>query len=112
MGGGSVPGRNGGRAAYSPASKGERAGIVTCGSAYRCCRIAERAIVEAGLPLTRLPMTPYPELGAALTRHLARLAISSDLVPPLERLTGWLARPEAPRAHGHAAARLARERHT
>lgn len=65
--------------------EGERSGVVTYGSAYRCRAIAERALAEAGLPPTRLPMTPYPELGAALGRHLACLAISSDLETPLER---------------------------
>ncbi len=64
---------------------GARAGIVTYGSAYRCRVLAERALAEAGLPLTRLPTTPYPALGAALAGHLACLAISSDLETPLER---------------------------
>ncbi len=62
---------------------GARSGIVTYGSAYRCRVVAERAIAEAGLPLVRLPTTPYPELGTALARHLACLAISSDLLTPL-----------------------------
>jgi glycosyltransferase involved in cell wall biosynthesis len=61
---------------------GERSGIVTYGSEYRCRVVAERAIVESGLPLRRLPMTPYPELGGVLARHLACLAISSDLLTP------------------------------
>lgn len=62
---------------------GEREGMVTYGSAYTCRVIAERAIAEAGLPLERLPTTPYPELGAALARYLACLAISSDLLTPV-----------------------------
>lgn len=63
--------------------EGARAGVVTFGSRYRCRALAERALVEAGLPLTRLPTTPYPELGAALAQHLACLAISSDLPTPV-----------------------------
>lgn len=65
--------------------EGERSGVVAYGSHYRCRAIAERALAEAGLAVTRLPMTPYLELGAALGRHLACLAISSDLEMPLER---------------------------
>jgi hypothetical protein len=62
-----------------------RKGIATYGSAYACRQVAERAMAEARLPLTRLPTTPYPKLGALLNRFLACLAISSDLDLPLER---------------------------
>lgn len=62
---------------------GARAGIVTYGSQYRCREIAERAIVEAGLPLERIPMTPYVELGILLARYLACMAVSSDLLVPV-----------------------------
>jgi hypothetical protein len=62
---------------------GVRAGIVTYGSEYRCRVVAERAIRGANLPLVRLPTTPYSDLGGLLSRHLACLAISSDLVLPL-----------------------------
>lgn len=62
---------------------GDREGVATYGSEYRCRVLAERALREAGLPLARLPTTPYPELGAVLARHLACLAISSDLLMPL-----------------------------
>ncbi len=64
---------------------GERAGLVTYGSAYLCRVIAERAIAEADLPLARVQTTPYPELGAVLARYLACLAVSSDLLTPLAR---------------------------
>jgi hypothetical protein len=63
---------------------GPRSGIATYGSAYLCRVVAERAIADAGLPLERLGMTPYPELGAALGRFLACMAVSSDLCVPLE----------------------------
>jgi glycosyltransferase involved in cell wall biosynthesis len=65
-------------------AEGERGGVVSYGSAYRCRAIAERAITEAGLPLDRLPMTAYASLGAVLSRYLACLTISSDLLVPLE----------------------------
>lgn len=155
---------------------GPRQGVVTYGSAYVCRKLAERALVAARLPLTRLPFTPYPELAPLLSRHLAALAISADLGGPhwlrgalrrvparfvpmrpglepmaklfeaagagccpvaddmedlgplgfvegqsaitfrtyrelVEKLDHWLARPEELRALGHAAARLAHERH-
>lgn len=64
---------------------GPRDGVTTYGSAYLCRVIAERAIVEAGLPLTRIQMTPYPELGEVLARFLACMAVSSDLCVPLEQ---------------------------
>lgn len=58
---------------------GPRQGVVTYGSAYVCRQIAERAIWDAKLPLTRLAMTPYLELGTVLNGYAACLAISSDL---------------------------------
>ena len=61
-----------------------REGMVTFGSAYLCRQIAERAVAEANLPLTRLPMTPYLELGAQLNRFLACMAISADIALPVE----------------------------
>ncbi len=64
---------------------GARQGVATYGSAYLCRQIAERAAVDAGLPLTRLPMVPYFELGAHLARFLACMAISSDLVASVEQ---------------------------
>lgn len=60
-----------------------RDGLATYGSAYRCRVAAEQALAEAGVPVHRLPTTPYPQLGKALSRHLACLAISSDLLDPL-----------------------------
>jgi hypothetical protein len=60
-----------------------RKGIATFGSAYTCRQLAERAMTEAGLPLTRLPTTPYPALGAKLNRFLGCLAISSDIEVPV-----------------------------
>lgn len=64
---------------------GPRAGLVSYGSAYRCRLIAERAIVEAGLSLDRIPMTPYTDLGRVLNRYLACMAVSSDLLVPVEK---------------------------
>jgi len=63
---------------------GPRAGLVSYGSAYRCRLIAERAIVEAGMTLDRIPMTPYLELGGVLNRYLACMAVSSDLLVPVQ----------------------------
>ncbi|HEX4933575.1 MAG TPA: hypothetical protein VFV33_10385, partial [Gemmatimonadaceae bacterium] len=40
-----------------PTRSGRRSGIATYGSAYACRRIAERAVRDARLPLTRLPTT-------------------------------------------------------
>lgn len=60
----------------------QRAGVVSYGSVYRCRRIAERAIREDGLSLERIA-TPYPDLGSALNRYLACMAVSSDLLVPL-----------------------------
>lgn len=62
-----------------------RKGIATYGSAYTCRQLAERAMTDARLPLTRLPKTPYPELGEKLNRFLGCLAISSDIEVPLAR---------------------------
>ncbi|MFO1017926.1 MAG: glycosyltransferase [Hyphomonadaceae bacterium] len=67
---------------------GARAGIVTYGSAYACRVLAERAVRDAGLPLTRVEMTPYPELGAVLGRYLACMAVSSDLDVPVSARAG------------------------
>lgn len=63
---------------------GARAGIVTYGSKYLCRQIAERALREAGVALTRLDTTPYPALAGELSHFLAGMAVSSDLVAPLE----------------------------
>jgi len=62
-----------------------RKGIATFGSAYACRQVAERAVTEAGLPLTRLPTTPYLKLGARLNRFLGCMAISSDIDMPLDQ---------------------------
>jgi hypothetical protein len=62
-----------------------RKGVVTYGSAYTCRQLAERAITDARLPLTRLDTTPYLKLGAKLNRFLGCLAISSDIEVPLEQ---------------------------
>lgn len=62
-----------------------RDGVVTFGSAYLCRQIAERAVVDARLPLTRLPMIPYFELGAHLNSFLGCMAISADIEIPVER---------------------------
>lgn len=64
---------------------GAREGVVTFGSAYRCRQIAERAVTDANLPLARLPMIPYFELGVQLDRFLACMAISADIEFPIER---------------------------
>lgn len=76
---------------FAVAGPGARAGIASYGSLYRCRAIAREAVVRAGLDLRRLPPTPYPELGAALSRHLAALTISADLLVPLA-LRDWLDR--------------------
>ncbi|MFP5356270.1 MAG: glycosyltransferase [Gemmatimonadota bacterium] len=69
-----------------PTRFGRRSGIASYGSAYTCRQVAERALRDAGIPLTRLPTTPYLQLGARLNRFLGCLAISSDLeVPPQQR---------------------------
>ncbi len=62
-----------------------REGAVTFGSAYMCRKIAERAVADAHLPLTRLPMTPYLQLGERLNQFLACMAISADIEVPIER---------------------------
>lgn len=64
---------------------GRRRGIATYGSAYPCRQIAERAVRDARLPLTRLPTTSYLELGARLNRYLGCMAISSDIALPLDQ---------------------------
>lgn len=64
---------------------GRRAGIATYGSAYACRQLAERALRDARLPVTRLPTTPYVTLGTTLHRFLGCLAISSDIDLPLDR---------------------------
>lgn len=64
---------------------GRREGIAAYGSAYACRQIAERAMRDAGLPLTRLPTTPYLKLGARLNRFLGCMAVSSDLGVPLDQ---------------------------
>jgi len=69
-------------------SEGARAGIVTYGSAYACRVVAERAMRDAGLPLTRVEMTPYPALGGVLARYLACMAVSSDLDVPVSARSG------------------------
>lgn len=66
-----------------PTRSGRRSGIATYGSAYACRQVAERALRDAGIPLTRLDTTSYLQLGARLNQFLGCLAISSDLeVPP------------------------------
>ncbi|MGH6951456.1 MAG: glycosyltransferase, partial [Vitreimonas sp.] len=65
--------------------EGPREGVVSYGSAYACRVAAERTLAEAGLPLSRIAMTPYVELGNVLSRFLACMAVSSDLCVPLER---------------------------
>lgn len=63
---------------------GARYGIISYGSAYVCRQIADRAVWDAKLPLTRIAMTPYLELGAVLNGYAACLAISSDLDGPAD----------------------------
>ncbi|MDX2238908.1 MAG: glycosyltransferase [Hyphomonadaceae bacterium] len=58
---------------------GRRAGVASYGSAYACRQVAERALKEAGVKVTRLPPTPYPKLGAKLSGFLACMAVSSEL---------------------------------
>jgi hypothetical protein len=65
-----------------------RSGVVTYGSAYVCRQIAERAVRDAGLPLTRIPMTPYLQLGTVLSEYLACMAVSSDLEIPAASRAG------------------------
>jgi hypothetical protein len=62
-----------------------RKGLATYGSAYACREIAERAVREAGLPLTRLPTTPYLKLGALLNRFSGCMALSCDIDLPLDQ---------------------------
>lgn len=69
-----------------PTRSGRRTGIATYGSAYACRRVAERALRDAGIPLTRIDTTSYLQLGARLNQFLGCLAISSELeVPPEQR---------------------------
>jgi hypothetical protein len=64
---------------------GRREGIATYGSAYACRQVAERAVREARLPLTRLPTTSYLKLGEVLNQFLGCMAISSDIDAPLDQ---------------------------
>ncbi len=69
-----------------PTRSGRRSGIATYGSAYACRQVAERALRDAGIPLTRLDTTSYLQLGARLNQFLGCLAISSELeMPPEQR---------------------------
>ena len=52
--------------------EGPRAGVVSYGSAYACRMVAERAIAEAGLPLSRIAMTPYPAASGLFSRAFSR----------------------------------------
>ncbi len=63
---------------FSP-RPGRRAGVASYGSAYACRQVAERALKEAGVKVTRLSPTPYPKLGAKLSAFLACMAVSSEL---------------------------------
>lgn len=65
---------------------GRRSGIATYGSAYACRQVAERALRDARIPLTRIDTTSYLQLGGRLNQFLGCLAISSELeVPPEQR---------------------------
>ncbi len=69
-----------------PTRSGRRTGIATYGSAYACRQVAERALRDEAIPLTRLDTTSYVQLGARLNQFLGCLAISSELeVPPAQR---------------------------
>lgn len=69
-----------------PTRSGRRSGIATYGSAYACRQVAERALRDARIPLTRLDTTSYLRLGARLNQFMGCLAISSELeVPPGQR---------------------------
>lgn len=69
-----------------PTRSGRRSGITTYGSAYPCRQVAERALRDAHIPLTRIDTTSYLQLGGRLNQFLGCLAISSDLeVPPEQR---------------------------
>ena len=69
-----------------PTRSGRRSGIATYGSAYACRQVAERALRDEAIPLTRLDTTSYVQLGARLNQFLGCLAISSELeVPPEQR---------------------------
>lgn len=69
-----------------PTRSGRRSGIATYGSAYTCRQVAERALHDARIPLTRLDTTAYLRLGARLNQFLGCLAISSDVELPLDQL--------------------------
>lgn len=62
-----------------PTRSGRRSGIATYGSAYACRQVAERALRDARIPLTRIDTTSYLQLGARLNQFLGCLAISSEL---------------------------------
>jgi len=69
-----------------PTRSGRRSGIATYGSAYACRQVAERALHDAHIPLTRVDTTSYLQLGGRLNQFLGCLAISSELdVPAGER---------------------------
>jgi hypothetical protein len=68
-----------------PTRSGRRSGIATYGSAYACRQVAERALRDAAIPLTRLDTTSYLQLGARLNQFLGCLAISSELEVPQEQ---------------------------
>jgi len=68
-----------------PTRSGRRTGIATYGSAYACRQVAERALRDAAIPLTRLDTTSYLQLGARLNQFLGCLAISSELEVPQEQ---------------------------
>jgi len=62
-----------------PTRSGRRTGIATYGSAYACRQVAERALRDEAIPLTRLDTTSYVQLGARLNQFLGCLTISSEL---------------------------------
>ena len=62
-----------------PTRDGRRSGIATYGSAYTCRQVAERALHDAHIPLTRIDTTSYVQLGGRLNQFLGCLAISSEL---------------------------------
>lgn len=69
-----------------PTRSGRRSGIATYGSAYTCRQVAERALRDARIPLTRIDTTSYLQLGARLNQFLGCLAISAELdVVPEQR---------------------------
>lgn len=68
-----------------PTRSGRRSGVATYGSAYACRQVAERALRDAHIPLSRLDTTSYLQLGARLNQFLGCLAISSELDVPFEQ---------------------------